>query len=108
MKRKTYPISSAKIGNQDGFRLPRAFYKDNPHVVDSAGYIEVISENTLLICLETTEKIQEDEEESLMMSLFLDFLVKDSLKNPDHLVPYTEEMSAEIDNLLTDVEVENE
>ena len=35
-----------------------------------------------------------------MMSLFLDFLMKDAIKNPFKLVPYTKEMSDEIDDLL--------
>ncbi|MBD2603651.1 hypothetical protein H6G81_03695 [Scytonema hofmannii FACHB-248] len=38
--------------------------------------------------------------ESIMMSLFLDFLMKDAIKNPSKLVPYTKEMSDEIDDLL--------
>ncbi len=47
-----------------------------------------------------------DEDESLMISLFLDFLRKDVMKKPDQLVVYTEEMSAEIDELLKGVEIE--
>jgi antitoxin PrlF len=108
MKRKTYSISPAKIGNEDGFRLPRAFSQENPHLVQSYGQIEVISEDILLIRLDPTKREQEEEEESLMMSLFLDFLMKDAIKNPDRLVPYTEEMNREIDDLLADVEVQNE
>ncbi len=41
--------------------------------------------------------------EALMMSLFLDFLMKDAMKNPSKLVPYTKEMSNEMDELLADV-----
>jgi antitoxin PrlF len=41
--------------------------------------------------------------ESIMMSLFLDFLMKDAIKNPSKLVPYTKEMSDEMDDLLADV-----
>ncbi len=44
-----------------------------------------------------------DETESLVMSLFLDALMKDAIKHPDKLVPYTEEMSAEVDELLANV-----
>ena len=53
----------------------------------------------------TPAKIGE-KEESLTMSLFLDFLMKDAMPNPEKLVLYTEEMSYEIDDLLTDVTVE--
>ena len=42
----------------------------------------------------------------MMMSLFLDFLMKDVIKFPEKLVPYTEQMSTEIDQLLTDVNLE--
>lgn len=38
-----------------------------------------------------------------MMSLFLDFLMKDVVTNPEKLVPYTQEMSEEIDNLLANL-----
>lgn len=105
MKNKTYNITPAKIGTQDGFRLPRAFSKENPHLIKSAGQIEVISEDTLLIRLDLKNQEETEDEDSLMMSLFLDFLMKDTIKNPDQLIPYTEEMSKEIDDLLADVEV---
>ena len=107
MKRKTYSINPAKIGNQKGFRLPSAFYHDNPHLAEAQGQLEVISSDTLLIRLQP-QNIQDDDEESLMMSLFLDFLMKDAIKNPEKLVPYTEEMSTEIDDLLSDVTLEEE
>ncbi len=42
------------------------------------------------------------------MSLFLDFLMKDVIANPEKLVPYTETMSKEMDNLLAGVIVEEE
>ena len=53
----------------------------------------------------TPAKIGE-KEKNLTMSLFLDFLIKDAMQNPEKLVLYTEKMSAEIDDLLTDVTVE--
>ena len=108
MKQKTYTISPAKIGNQQGFRLPRAFYQDNPHLAETGGEIEVLNEDTLLIRLHPNNERDEDDDEGLMMSLFLDFLIKDAMKNPEQLIPYTEEMSQEIDDLLTDVKLEEE
>lgn len=106
MKRKSYPISPAKIGNQQGFRLPRAFYQDYPHLTETSGQIEVLNDDTLLIRLETKNSEDQEDEDSLMMSLFLDFLMKEVIKNPEKLIPYTEEMSTEIDDLLTNVELE--
>lgn len=103
MAAKNYPISPAKIGNQDGFRLPRAFSRDYPHLVSASGRIEVIDENTLLVRLEPDDETSSEETESLMMSLFLDTLLSEAIKDPDSLVPYTKEMSDEIDELLSDV-----
>lgn len=107
MSLPNYPISPAKIGNQDGFRLPRAFSKDYPQLVSASGYVEVLDDNTLLVRLDTSDEREEDnEEESLMMSLFLDTLIKEAIKNPSSLVLYTEEMSQELDDLLQDVTVD--
>ncbi|MBW4631823.1 MAG: hypothetical protein KME30_07925 [Iphinoe sp. HA4291-MV1] len=103
MTDKTYSIAPAKIGTQDGFRVPRAFSKDYPHLVNASGYIQVLSDNTFLVRLDTDEVEEVDETESIMMSLFLDFLMKDAMKNPDQLVTYTKEMSDEMDELLSDV-----
>ena len=108
MKQKTYTISPAKIGNQQGFRLPGAFYQDNPHLAETGGEIEVLNDDTLLIRLHPNNERDEDDDEGLMMSLFLDFLIKDAMKNPEKLIPYTEEMSQKIDDLLTDVKLEEE
>ena len=103
---KNYSISPAKIGNQDGFRLPRAFSRDYPDLVKATGHVEVLDDNTLLVRLEPNETTEEDDSESLTMSLFLDTLMKEVIKEPSSLVPYTEEMSAEISDLLSDVTIE--
>ena len=42
----------------------------------------------------------------IMMSLFLDFLMKDAIQNPSSLIPYTQEMSNEMDDLLADVVID--
>jgi antitoxin PrlF len=106
MSAKNYPITPAKIGDRDGFRLSPDFSQDYPDLANSSGYVQVLSDNTLLVRLDTNKLEAEEEEESLSMSLFLDFLMKYAMENPEKLVPYTEEMSAEIDDLLTDVTVE--
>ena len=104
---KNYSISPAKIGNQDGFRLPRAFSRDYPDLVKATGHVEVLDDNTLLVRLEPSETTEEDDSESLTMSLFLDTLMKEVIKEPSSLVPYTEKMSAEISDLLSDVTIED-
>lgn len=63
----------------------------------------MLSDNTFLVRLETDSVDEVDEDEGIMMSLFLDFLMKDAMQNPSKLVPYTQEMSDEIDDLLADV-----
>ncbi len=107
MTSKSYPISPAKIGNQDGFRLPRSFSKDYPHLVSASGHIEVLDENTLLVRLDASDETRDDDTENLMMSLFLDTLMKEAMKDPSSLIPYTEEMSQEMDELLADVTIDS-
>ncbi|MFN9400796.1 MAG: hypothetical protein ACK57R_12555, partial [Dolichospermum sp.] len=70
---------------------------------NTSGYIEVLSDNTFLVKLDTKDVAENNEDESIMLSLFLDFLMKDAIQNPSQLVAYTQEMSAEIDDLLADV-----
>ncbi|AFZ34347.1 hypothetical protein Sta7437_0756 [Stanieria cyanosphaera PCC 7437] len=108
MASKNYPINPAKIGSQDGFRLPRAFSRDYPHLVAASGHIEVIDDQTLLVRLNLDNQLEEDNDESLIMSLFLDTLLKDAIANSTSLVPYTKEMSDEIDDLLADVSVDED
>lgn len=107
MSQKIYPISPAKIGNQDGFRLPRGFSKDHPELVNAAGEVEVLDEKTLLVRLDVQPlERDEDEDESLIMGLFLDFLMNEAIADPESLVPYTEAMSQQVDELLAAVVVE--
>jgi antitoxin PrlF len=106
MTAKNYPITPAKIGNQDGFRLPQEFSKDYPHLVSVNGHVEVLDKNTILIRLDANEETEDNDNETLMMSLFLDTLLKEVIKDPSSLVPYTEEMSKEMDNLLEGVTLE--
>ncbi|MDJ0691757.1 MAG: hypothetical protein QNJ41_25060 [Xenococcaceae cyanobacterium MO_188.B32] len=105
--KNSYPVSPAKIGNQDGYRLPRAFSKDHPELVGASGYVEVLNENTLLVRLNPTEK-EEDDESEVMMSLFLDFLMKSVIEEPQSLVAYSEEMSQEANDLLAGVELDED
>ncbi|MGJ5628519.1 hypothetical protein [Nostoc sp. CALU 1950] len=44
-----------------------------------------------------------DEDEGIIMRLFLDFLMNDVMQKPYKLIPYTQEMSDEMDELLADV-----
>jgi antitoxin PrlF len=110
MPAKRYPISPAKIGSQDGFRLPKAFSRDYPHLVTAKGHIETIDENTFLVHLEPdrTSLSDLDDDESVMMKLFLDSLLKFAIAKPDSLTVYTEEMAAQMDELLAGVVVDEE
>ncbi len=108
MSSKTYTLSPAKIGNSLGFRLPASFYHDNPQFANATGWVKVLPDNTLLVKLEpvTPEADEEEEDDNLMLSLFLDFITKDALKNSDKLEAYTEAMAQEDDELLAGVELD--
>lgn len=47
-----------------------------------------------------------DDSESLIISIFLDILIQEVMKEPSLLVPYTEEMNQEISFLLSDVTID--
>ena len=100
-----YPVSPAKIGNQDGYRLPRAFSKDHPELVGASGHVEVLDENTLLVRLNPVKKT-ESERDDVMMSLFLDFLMKSAIEEPESLISYTSQMSQEANELLAGVDID--
>ena len=108
MPSKSYPISPARIGSQDGFRLPKAFSHDHPHLVTARGHIEMISENTFLVHLEPDQELESDldDDEGVMMKLFLDSLLKFAIAKPDDLTLYTQEMADQIDELLAGVVVD--
>jgi antitoxin PrlF len=105
MPAKSYSISPAKIGSQDGFRLPKAFSHDYPHLVTAKGHIEMIDKNTFLVHLDPDQELEDDQDddESLMMKLFLDSLLKFAIAKPDSLTPYTQQMADEMDELLAGV-----
>lgn len=107
MNAKTYPLSPAKIGNSSGFRLPASFYRDHPQFNNATGWVEVVADNTLLVKLEPAPlEPEEEEEDNLILSLFLDFITKDALKNSDRLEAYTEAMAQDDDELLAGVDLE--
>lgn len=110
MTSKNYLISPAKIGSQDGFRLPKAFSRDYPHLITAKGYIEAIDEKTFLVHLDPDLDLDDDEEEdeSLVMKLFLDTLMKFAIERPDSLTPYTQQMADEMDELLAGVTVDED
>ena len=108
MPAKSYAISPAKIGSQDGFRLPKAFSHDHPHLVTAKGHIEMIDENTFLVHLEPDRSLESDldDDESVMMKLFLDSLLKFAIAKPDSLTLYTQQMADGMDRLLAGVVVD--
>lgn len=102
-----YRVTPARIGNSSGLRLPAAFYRDHPQFTGAAGQVEVLSDNTLLLRLESPEPQNTDaEEDSLMLGLFLDFLSRQALSSDQAPVLYTESMAAEDDDLLAGVSVD--
>jgi len=108
MVSKNYSISPAKIGSQDGFRLPKAFSHDYPHLVAAKGYIEMVDRNTFLVHFDPDLDVEENEDESLMLKLFLDILMKFAIDRLDSLTPYTQQMADEMDELLAGVTVDED
>lgn len=106
MTNPTYPLAPAKIGNASGFRLPASFYRDHPQFINAAGWIEVLSDDTVLIKLEPQPIEPISDSKDLMLSLFLDFITKNALTNPENLEAYTEEMSDDDDELLAGVVID--
>lgn len=103
---KHYKTSWAKIGNSAGFRVTGGFFKDNPQFEGASGEVEVIDSDTLLVRLKSQDL--EQAEDQLMLSLFLDFLTKRALVNPEtELETYTAEMAAEDDELIAGVELDS-
>lgn len=107
MPHKQYKASWAKIGNASGFRLSADFFKDNPQFAGAKGAIEVVSADTLLVRLQPQSVEEEQVEDELMLSLFLDFLLKQALAHPDELEAYTEAMAAEDDELIAGVDLDS-
>ncbi len=103
----SYNIRSTKIGNSTGFRLPAEFYREHPQFVNASGWIEVLSPDTAIIKIIPESVDDEDEEDSLMMRLFLDFAIAEALKN-NTLQSYTTEMSEVVHQLIEGVELEDE
>lgn len=101
MSTKRYNASWSKIGNSAGFRLENEFFKDNPQFAKVSGEVQVVNSDTLLVRLHPAQLEQEQDE--LMLSLFLDFVMTEALHNPDELESYTEEMASIDDELIAGV-----
>ena len=103
----SYKIRSTKIGNSAGFRLPAEFYREHPQFANASGWIEVLSPDTAIVKIIPESVDDEDEQDSLVMRLFLDFAIAEALKN-NTLQPYTTEMSKAAHKLIEGVELEDE
>ncbi|NJM76740.1 MAG: hypothetical protein HC852_14305 [Acaryochloridaceae cyanobacterium RU_4_10] len=104
MTRKIYKASWARIGNSSGYRLSSSFFKENPQFSEVGGTVQVIDSDTILIRREVQAQ-KEQKEDELMLSLFLGFLMKQSLSNSSEIEAYTEAMAAEDDALIAGVVV---
>ncbi|MEM9451855.1 MAG: hypothetical protein AAGA75_25465 [Cyanobacteria bacterium P01_E01_bin.6] len=91
MTDKHYKAAWAKIGNSSGYRLPSDFFKENPDFVGADGVVQVIAPDTVLLSRLKTEE-DNTREEDLMLNLYLDFLTKQALENPEELEAYTQPM----------------
>ncbi|WGV26207.1 hypothetical protein [Halotia branconii] len=101
----SYSIRSTKIGNSAGFRFPAEFYREHPQFANADGWIEVLSPDTAI--LRIVPQLIEEEENSVLMRLFLDFAMTEALKN-NTMQPYTIEMSEAAQQLIAGVELDDE
>ena len=107
MASSRYRVTPAQIGNSFGLRLTAAFYRDHPQLKGAPGQVEVLSNDTMLLRFEPSERPgAEPEDESLMLGLFLDLLTREALTAAAGPVPYTDAMAAEDDELLAGVTVD--
>jgi antitoxin PrlF len=107
MASSRYRVTPAQIGNSSGLRLAAAFYRDHPQFSGAPGQVEVLSNDTLLMRFEPSERPNgEPEDGSLMLGLFLDLLTREALTVETGPLPYTEAMAAEDDELLAGVTVD--
>ena len=107
MASSRYRVTPAQIGNSFGLRLTAAFYRDHPQFKGAPVQVEVLSNDTMLLRFEPSERPgAEPEDESLMLGLFLDLLTREALTAAAGPVPYTEAMAAEDDELLAGVTVD--
>lgn len=100
MKKKQYKASWAKIGNSCGYRIASDFFKENPEFFEVDGFVQVIAPNTVLLS-RIPDDAESDREDELVLSLFLDFVIKQALGNPQEIQEYTQSMADE-DNQLMD------
>jgi antitoxin PrlF len=105
MSGKSYKVSWAKIGNSAGYRLASDFFKENPNFVGAEGVVQVIAPDTVLLSLTKSEP-EDQAEDELMLRLYLDFLTKQALANPNELEEYTAAMAEEDDALIAGVELD--
>lgn len=93
-------VASKKKRQSLDLSLPGSFCNENPQWANANVQVEILSENTLLLRLVSSDIKEEAKESSLMMRLFLDMLMEDLKKDPSKVVSYTDEMMAEEDELL--------
>ena len=72
-----------------------------PTSLFAKGEVEVVGSDTLLVRLQPQSS--EQDEDKLMLSLFLDFLMKAAIANPDEVEVYTAAMVAEDEELTAGV-----
>ncbi|MEO0519130.1 MAG: hypothetical protein AAF171_17715 [Cyanobacteria bacterium P01_A01_bin.116] len=107
MSKKSYKASWAKIGNSSGYRLTSDFFKEHPNFVGAEGVVQVIAPDTALISIVRPE-VEDQAEDELMLKLYLDFLTKQALANPDELEEYTQQMAEEDEQLMAGVDLDDD
>jgi len=98
-------------GKSEAIRFDKALFKSLPAFRQRAGVrAHVLGPHTLLVTLEepAADTPQDEVERDPVMSAFLDFLERDMLEHPEHLIPFTEADIARVYALTDGVSASDE
>ena len=107
MSKKSYKASWAKIGKSSGYRLTSDIFKEHTNKVGAEEVEQVIAPAPALISIVRPD-VEDQAEDELMLKLYLDFLTKQALANPDELEEYTQQMAEEDEQLMAGVELDDD
>ena len=92
----------AKVGNSDGFRIDKRFFKEHPEFSGAGVRLKFIAPGKML--LETADPVElEGGQDDKVMAAFLSYLDNEMLKNPQDIIPVDQSLLDEIGDLVEGV-----
>jgi antitoxin PrlF len=100
-----YNGSITTTGRSEAIRLDKDLFKQHPEFQQKAKVqASVIAPGQILISLiDNVESVDEDEDP--VVTAFLSFIEQDMLKNPEHIIPLSNELLQNLSALTRGVEV---